>query len=121
MEDQLYTPNPTRTFVKKVTFKVPTETGAETVRSLPVTFQSMKKSDLRALQDEGDDDMVFEAAVIGVDGVGDGHGNKLDLKEGKKVMAQESAFVFEAVVEYQDAMLGGNLKPKTSRKRRGTG
>lgn len=120
-EGKLFTPNPERTFTKKVTFKLPTESGNETVVTVPVTFKSLPKSELKQMQEDLDDDSVYEKVVTGVDGVGDGEGGKLDPAKAKVAMAEESSFVYEALVEYYNVMMGGNLKAKTSKKRRSTG
>ena len=121
MEGKLFTPNPERTFMKKVVFKLPTESGVETTATLPVTYRSLPRSELRTMQEECTDEDMYDRVVVGVDGVGDGEGNKLPPAEAKKLMVEESAFVFEACMAYQDAMLGGNLKPKTSRRQRAAG
>lgn len=120
-EGKLFTPNPARTFTRKVTFKVPTESGADSQATLKTTFRSMPKDELTEMQRTFEDDYVYQNVVVGVEGVGDGSGGALEPAKATNVMAQESSFVYEAVVEYYNAMLGGNLKPKTSKGRRATG
>ena len=117
----MFTPNPDRTFTKKVTFNVPSESGAFQQFTLPVKFKALPKDQLRTLQEEADDETAFERVVIGVEDVGDADGNKLEPAAAKAAMAQEPSFVYEATLTYYDAMLGGNLKAKTSARRRGTG
>ena len=117
----MFTPNPERSFTKKVTFNVPTDQGGFQQHTLAVEYRSLPKDQLAELQDQQDDDATYAQAVIGVEGVGDADGNAIKPKDAKAAMAQESSFVYEAVLTYYDAMLGGNLKGKTSKRRRAAG
>ena len=122
MEGQkLFTPNAERTFSRKVTFKIPTDSGADTVATLKTRFRSKSQDELENLQEELTDSGMYNEVVVGVEGVGDGNGEELDHVKAKDVMAGEPSFVFEAMMEFYDAVKGGNFKAKTSKKRRGTG
>ncbi|MFW6339509.1 MAG: hypothetical protein ACOC0Q_01430 [Wenzhouxiangella sp.] len=117
----MFKPNPKRTFQKAVSFNVPGESGAFQQVQLPVDFISIPRSELRTLQEEATDDEVYERVVAGVHEVGGENGQALSPPDGKNAMAEESAFVYQAMLTYYDVMLGGNLKGKTSRRRGATG
>lgn len=117
----MFKPNPERTFSKKVTFNVPSDSGAFQQYTLKVTFKALPKDQLTRLQEEVGDEEAYMRVVTGVEGVGYDDDNALDAEKAKEAMAQETSFVYEAMLTYYDAMLGGNLKAKTSGKRRGIG
>jgi hypothetical protein len=66
---------------------------------------------------------MYQEVVVGVEGVGDGSGSNeaVEPARGKELMAQEPSFIYEAMLTFYDAIMGGNFKTKTSKKRRGTG
>jgi len=130
MEGKMFTPNPDRTFQRKVTFQVPNERGTFDSATLRCDFRAMPADQVRKMRedaaDEGerfeDRDMLAHA-LVGVHGVGkpDGSGEPLDPEDAVEPMLDEASFVYEASLEYYNAVLGGNLKPKTSGKQPATG
>lgn len=117
----IFKPDTQMTFERKVTFNMPGQAGGFTQVSLPTTFRSVPKEELDELQQECHDSEAYARVVLGVKLVGDDQGNELPAEAGKTAMAQVSSFVYEAMLTYYDVMLGGNLKQKTSRRRRATG
>jgi len=108
-----------RKFKKRVSFNHPTESGTDKQVTLEVEFKRLKRSELIAMQQDCEDSEAYERVVVGVHGVGSA-GQELPPAEAKEVMAEENAFVFQALMTYYTAMQG-NSGPKTSRKRLGTG
>ncbi|MFW6340648.1 MAG: hypothetical protein ACOC0Q_07250 [Wenzhouxiangella sp.] len=109
------------TFTRKVTFNVPGAEGGFTQHSLQTTFKHSPKDEVDEMQQELSDTEAYGRAVIGVKGVAGADGAELPPAEGAAAMANLSSFVFEAMYTYYDAVLGGNLKKKTSARRRSTG
>lgn len=117
----MFKPNPKRTFQKPVSFKVPNASGTFQNVTVPVDFISIPRSELRTLQEEASDDEVYERVVEGVHEIGNDEGTARPPAEAKAVMAEESAFVYAAMMAYYDVMMGGNLNGKPSRRQRVTG
>lgn len=117
----MFTPNPDRTFSKQVSFNVPTESGRFQSVSLKVDYKGIDREALRDLQENHDDDDVYDRCVTGVHGVGNEGGQELSPADGKQAMKAEPAFVFQALMTLYDSVLGGNLKGKSSRRQRATG
>ena len=130
MEGKIFTPNPERTFMRKVTFRVPNARGSFDEATVRCDFKALPSEEVRQMRadaaDAGkrfEDRDMLEQVLNGVHGVGkpDGSGDALDPPDAVGPMLEEPSFVYEAAIDYYDAVLGGNLKPKTSPRRRGTG
>jgi hypothetical protein len=109
-----------QTFTRKVTFNLPTD-GGFSQHSLQTTFRTFSKEEVDEMQMEMDDTEAYGKAVAGVKGVAGSDDTELPPDQGARRMAKFPSFVYEAMYAYYDAVLGGNLKKKTSRRRRGTG
>lgn len=124
----VFTPNPDRTFVRNVTFRVPNQSAAFSEVKVRCTFKTLPGDEAQALRDRAtdagdlfDDKDMLRIVLKGIDNIGDGQGGVLDPADAVEPMLAEKSFVYEAAMEYYDAVIGGNLRPKTSKGRRGIG
>lgn len=128
-QEQVFVPVETRTFSKDVHFRIPTKSGDFRDVKLKCDFESRSRDEVEEMReraeengDSFDDEDMLRLVLKGAHGVGNAKGELLDPPDGaEEMIKKEPSFRYEAAMTYYDAVLGGNLKAKTSNKRRRRG
>lgn len=107
----MFVVDPDRKFTRKVAVFTPTENGGHTKGEFKATFKMIADDRIEELRNASDREFL-DAVLVGVDGVGDAHGNALESDVAVDLVKSDSCACAAAVAEYIDSTVGKNRRRK---------
>ena len=105
----------TRTFTQRITMELPTDVPGKTEKAgFLARFRAISKDELNELIEDGSDDALLDAVLVGVEDVLDEDGNELPEREALEGVKRNTFAAPALVRAYVEAISGNKAREKNS-------